>query len=45
MRDRRGYFRYVPIQMAEGRPLAEQLDPDHPQYFGFVANGKGSSYG
>jgi predicted DCC family thiol-disulfide oxidoreductase YuxK len=42
-RDRRGYFRYVPIQMAEGRPLAEQLgiDPDHPEYFGFVANGQG----
>jgi predicted DCC family thiol-disulfide oxidoreductase YuxK len=31
-RDRRGYFRFVPIQLAEGRPLAEQLgiDPDHP---------------
>ena len=29
-RDRRGYFRFVPIQLAEGRPLAEQLgiDPD-----------------
>ena len=42
-RDRCGYFRYVPIQMAEGRPLAEQLgiDPDHPEYFGFVANGQG----
>jgi predicted DCC family thiol-disulfide oxidoreductase YuxK len=28
---RRGYFRFVPIQLAEGRPLAEQLgiDPDH----------------
>jgi len=24
-RDRRGYFRFVPIQLAEGRPLAEQL--------------------
>jgi hypothetical protein len=22
---RRGYFRFVPIQLAEGRPLAEQL--------------------
>jgi predicted DCC family thiol-disulfide oxidoreductase YuxK len=22
-RDRRGYFRFVPIQLAEGRPLAE----------------------
>ena len=31
-RDRRGYFRFVPIQLAEGRPLAEQLgiDPDRP---------------
>jgi hypothetical protein len=31
-RDRRGYFRFVLIQLAEGRPLAEQLgiDPDHP---------------
>ena len=29
-RDRRGYFRFVPMQLAEGRPLAEQLgiDPD-----------------
>ena len=24
-RDRRGYFRFVPIQLAERRPLAEQL--------------------
>src|SRR6202008_4023186 len=24
-RDRRGYFRFVPIQLAEGRPFAEQL--------------------
>ena len=24
-RDRRGYFRFVPIQLTEGRPLAEQL--------------------
>ncbi len=23
--DRRGYFRFVPMQLAEGRPLAEQL--------------------
>jgi predicted DCC family thiol-disulfide oxidoreductase YuxK len=23
-RDRRGYFRFVPIQLAEGRPLAER---------------------
>ena len=34
-RDRRGYFRFVLIQLAEGRPLAEQLgiDPDHPGFF------------
>jgi hypothetical protein len=31
-RDRRAYFRFVPIQLAEGRPLAEQLgiNPDRP---------------
>ena len=31
-RDRRGYFRFVPIELAEGLPLAEQLgiDPDRP---------------
>jgi hypothetical protein len=42
-RDRRGYFRFVPIQMAEGRPLADQLgiDPDRPDSFAFVANGQG----
>ena len=42
-RDRRGYFRFVPIQKAEGRPLAEQLgiDPDHPHTFAFVAGGRG----
>jgi predicted DCC family thiol-disulfide oxidoreductase YuxK len=41
-RDRRGYFRFVPIQLAEGRPLAEQLgiDPDRPDSFAFVANGQ-----
>jgi predicted DCC family thiol-disulfide oxidoreductase YuxK len=40
-RDRRGYFRFVPIQLAEGRPLAEQLgiDPDHPDSFAFLASG------
>jgi predicted DCC family thiol-disulfide oxidoreductase YuxK len=40
-RDRRGYFRFVPIQLAEGRPLAEQLgiDPDRPGSFAFLANG------
>jgi predicted DCC family thiol-disulfide oxidoreductase YuxK len=39
-RDRRGYFRFVPIQLAEGRPLAGQLgiDPDRPDSFAFVAN-------
>ena len=39
---RRGYFRFVPIQLAEGRPLAEQLgiDPDRPDSFAFVANGQ-----
>jgi predicted DCC family thiol-disulfide oxidoreductase YuxK len=42
-RDRGGYFRFVPIQVAEGRPLAEQLgiDPDRPESFAFVANGQG----
>lgn len=41
-RDRRGYFRFVPIQLAEGRPLAEQLgiDPDRPDSFAFLANGR-----
>ena len=31
-RDRRGYFRFVPMQLAEGRPLAGQLgiNPDRP---------------
>jgi predicted DCC family thiol-disulfide oxidoreductase YuxK len=40
-RDCRGYFRFVPIQLAEGRPLAEQLgiDPDRPDSFAFVTNG------
>jgi len=34
-RDRRGYFRFVPMQMAEGRRLAEQLgiNPDRPDSF------------
>ena len=42
-RDRRAYFRFVPIQLAEGRPLAEQLgiDPDCPESFAFMANGQG----
>src|SRR5207237_8586354 len=42
-RDRRGYFRFVPIQLAEGRPLADQLGiyPDRPASFAFVANGHG----
>jgi predicted DCC family thiol-disulfide oxidoreductase YuxK len=41
-RDRRGYFRFVPIQLAEGRPLAEQLgiDPDRPDSFALVAAGR-----
>ena len=41
-RDRRGYFRFVPMQMAEGRRLAEQLgiNPDRPDSFAFVANGQ-----
>ena len=41
-RDRRGYFRFVPIQLAEGRPLAEHLgiDPDRPDSFAFLASGQ-----
>ena len=47
-RDRRGYFRFVPIQLAEGRPLAEGcrlaeqlgIDPDRPGSFAFLANGQ-----
>jgi len=44
-RDRRGYFRYVPIQMAEGRAISAQLgiDPDRPDSFAFVANGRAST--
>ena len=40
--DRSGYFRFVPIQLAEGRPLAEQLgiDPQRPDSFAFVAKGQ-----
>ena len=43
-RDHRGYFRFVPMQLAEGRPLAEQLgiNPDRPDSFAFVANGQAS---
>jgi len=43
-RDRRGYFRYVPIQQAEGRAIAQQLgiDPDRPDSFAFVARGRAS---
>ena len=42
-RDRGGYFRFVPIQLAEGRPLAEQLgiNPDRPDSFALVATGEG----
>jgi len=41
-RDRRDYFRFAPMQLAEGRPLAEQLgiNPDRPDSFAFVANGQ-----
>jgi len=41
-RDRRGYFRFVPIQLAGGRLLAEHLgiDPDRPDSFAFLANGQ-----
>src|SRR6266853_2566925 len=41
-RDRRGYFRFVPIQLTEGRPLAEHLgiDPDRPDSFAFLASGQ-----
>jgi predicted DCC family thiol-disulfide oxidoreductase YuxK len=41
-RDRCRYFRFVPMQAAEGRPLAEQIgiDPDRPDSFAFVANGQ-----
>ena len=40
-RDRRGYFRFVPIQLAEGRPLAGLgIDPDRPDSFALVANGQ-----
>jgi predicted DCC family thiol-disulfide oxidoreductase YuxK len=40
-RDCRGYFRFVPMQLAEARPLAEQIgiNPDRPVSFAFVANG------
>jgi predicted DCC family thiol-disulfide oxidoreductase YuxK len=41
-RDRRDDFRFVPIQLAEGRPLAEQLgiNPDRPDSFALVATGQ-----
>jgi len=41
-RDRRDYFRFVPMQLAEGRHLAEQIgiDPDQPESFAFIENGK-----
>src|SRR5271156_6428834 len=43
-RDRRGCFRFVPMQLAEGLSLAEQLgiNPDRPDSFAFVANGQAS---
>jgi predicted DCC family thiol-disulfide oxidoreductase YuxK len=34
-RDRRGYFRFVPIQLA-----ALGIDPDHPDSFAFLASGQ-----
>jgi predicted DCC family thiol-disulfide oxidoreductase YuxK len=42
-RDHRGYFRFLPIQSSEGRPLAAQLgiEPDNPKSFAFLANGRG----
>ena len=42
-RDRRGYFRYLPIQSPEGRLLAGALgiDPDRPDTFAFIAGGRG----
>ena len=41
-RDRRGYFRFVPVQLAEGRPLADQvgIDPERPGSFAFLADGQ-----
>jgi predicted DCC family thiol-disulfide oxidoreductase YuxK len=41
-RDRRGFFRFVPIQLAEGPPLAEQLgiDPDRPDQLGQFSPGQ-----
>jgi predicted DCC family thiol-disulfide oxidoreductase YuxK len=41
-RDRRRRFRFVAIQSAEGRVFAEQfgIDPDHPETFILVADGK-----
>jgi predicted DCC family thiol-disulfide oxidoreductase YuxK len=44
-RDRRRYFRYVPIQQEEGRTIAAQLgiDPDRPESFALVARGCAST--
>jgi predicted DCC family thiol-disulfide oxidoreductase YuxK len=41
-RDQRRYFRFIPMQLPEGRVLAEQLgiNPDHPDSFAFIANGQ-----
>jgi predicted DCC family thiol-disulfide oxidoreductase YuxK len=41
-RDATGYFRYVPIQLAEGRSLAEQIGivPNRPHTFAFVTKGR-----
>ena len=40
--DRRGYFRFVPMQLTEGSPLAGQLGnhPDRPDSLAFMANGQ-----
>jgi predicted DCC family thiol-disulfide oxidoreductase YuxK len=42
-RDQAAYFRYVPIQLEEGRGLAAQLgiDPDRPGSFALIAGGRG----
>jgi hypothetical protein len=41
-RDQRRYFRFIPMQLPEGRVLAERLgiNPDHPDTFAFIANGQ-----
>src|SRR5215510_2788298 len=39
-RDRRGYFRFVPIQLAEGRPLAAQLGINPDAIYDLVARNR-----